>query len=227
MTPVLETLFGSQARVRVLALFMQHAGSEYYLREIAQKTGLALRSVQRVVEGLVGVGLLERERRGNSVYFRLDDTFPILPELKAMFMKTVGLGAALQALLERAGGIEAAFIYGSVAKGEETATSDIDLAVVGEISPRRVTAELSRLEKELGREINVTVFTGEEWRTRTAQKDHFVTTLLREPKIVLVGSTKGLETQVASGSVKDLKEATIEFEAWVRAQAEEYLSAQR
>jgi predicted nucleotidyltransferase len=193
MTPVLETLFGSQARVRVLALFLQHAGSEYYLREIAQKTGLAVRSVQRVVEALVEVGLLERERRGNSVYFRLDDGFPILPELKAMFLKTVGLSAALQTLLERVGGIEAAFIYGSVAKGGETAESDIDLAVVGSISPRRVTAELASLERNLGRETNATVFTSDEWRTRRTHKDHFVTTLLREPKIMLVGSAKGLE----------------------------------
>lgn len=193
MRPVLETLFGSLARVRVLSLFLQHAGSEYYLREIAQKTGLAVRSVQRVVEALVEVGLLERERRGNSVYFRLDNTFPVLPELKAMFMKTVGLGAALQVLLERAGGIEVAFIYGSVAKSEETAKSDIDLAIVGGISPRRVTAQLAALEKELGREVNATVFTSEEWHTRRTRKDHFVTTLLREPKIVLVGSAQGLE----------------------------------
>ncbi len=193
MKPVLETLFGSQARVRVLALFMQHAGSEYYLREIAQKTGLAVRSVQRVVEALAEVGLLERERRGNSVYFRLDNAFPVLPELKAMFMKTTGLGAALQVLLERAGRIEVAFIYGSVAKGEETAKSDIDLAIVGGISPRRVTAQLGALERELGREVNATVFTGEEWHARRTRKDHFVTTLLREPKIVLVGSAKGLE----------------------------------
>jgi len=193
MKPVLEALFGSQARVRVLALFMQHAGSEYYLREIAQKTGLAVRSVQRVVEALVEVGLLERERRGNSVYFRLDNTFPVLPELKAMFLKTTGLGAALQALLERAGGIEVAFIYGSVAKGEETAKSDIDLAIVGGISPRRVTAQLAALEKELGREVNATGFASEAWHSRRTRKDHFVTTLLREPKIVLVGSAKGLE----------------------------------
>ncbi len=194
MMSILESLFGSKARVEVLALFLQHAASEYYLREIAQETGLAVRSVQRVLEGLVDIGLLLRERRGNSVYFRLDDAFPILPELKAMFLKTVGLGAALRALLERVGGIEAAFIYGSVAKGEETATSDIDLAIVGDISPRRVTAELSRLEHELGREINATVFRSEEWHTRKTQRDHFVTTLLGEPKIMLVGSAKGLES---------------------------------
>ncbi|MFC2108266.1 nucleotidyltransferase domain-containing protein [Candidatus Bipolaricaulota bacterium] len=184
---MLAKLFGSEARVKVLSLFMLNASSEYYLREIAQRTGLAVRSVQRVVESLVETQILDREKRGNSVYFRLNVANPILKDLKAIFLKTVGLGNLLQDALSDARRIEVAFIYGSVAKGEERAESDIDLAVIGSISPKRLSAILSELEDSVGREINATAFTSEEWAARMQSSDHFVTTLLREPKIMLIG----------------------------------------
>ncbi|MFC2105342.1 nucleotidyltransferase domain-containing protein [Candidatus Bipolaricaulota bacterium] len=184
---MLAKLFGSEARVKVLSLFMLNAGSEYYLREIAQRTGLAVRSVQRAVESLVEIQILQRENRGNSVYFRLNVANPILKDLKAIFLKTVGLGDLLQDALSDERRIEVAFIYGSVAKGEETAESDIDLTLIGSISPRDLSAVLGELEDDVGREINATVFTPEEWAERLKSGDHFVTTLLREPKIMLIG----------------------------------------
>jgi len=190
---MLAKLFGSDARVKVLSLFMLNAGNEYYLREIAQKTGLAIRSVQRTVEDLTEIGILQREKRGNSVYFRLRDDVPILSELKAIFLKTVGLGALLRQMLAEQKGIEIAFIYGSVAKGEEEASSDIDVAIIGDLSSRQLTSELVKLERELGREINATVFTPIDWRSRGEKRDHFVRTLIQEPKIFLIGDNGDLE----------------------------------
>jgi len=184
---MLAKLFGSEARVKVLSLFMLNAGSEYYLREIALKTGLAVRSVQRAVESLVEIQILEREKRGNSVYFRLNDMHPIADDLKAVFLKTDGLGDFLRGALSQQRSIDVAFVYGSVAKGEETAESDIDLALIGSISPKDSSAVLGDLEDDVGREINATVFTPEEWAERLESGDHFVTTLLREPKIMLIG----------------------------------------
>ncbi len=191
---MLTKLFGSEARVKILTLFMLNAGSEYYLREIAQKTGLALRSVQRAVNDLSNLGILDREQRGNSVYFRLNSENPILPDLKAIFLKTVGLGDVLRAALADTPGIEVAFIYGSVAKGEETPTSDIDLALIGKIPSKKLTKILTALEERISREVNATVFTQEEWRKRIASDDHFATTLMREPKLMLIGRETGLET---------------------------------
>jgi predicted nucleotidyltransferase len=190
---MLTELFGSDARVKVLALFMLNAGNEYYLREIAQKTGLAVRSVQRTVADLTKIGLLEREQRGNSVYFHLNRKFSILPELKALFLKTVGLGDLLRDALQKDASIDAAFIYGSVAKHEETASSDIDLVIIGGMSPKDATSILTELEQRLGREINASVFTAEEWHRRRISEEHFVRTLLREPKIFLIGDEEVLE----------------------------------
>lgn len=190
---MLTKLFGSDARVKVLSLFMLNAGNEYYLREIAQETSLAIRSVQRTVKDLTEIGILQREKRGNSVYFRLRDDVPILSELKTIFLKTVGLGALLRQMLAEQKGIQIAFIYGSVAKGEEEASSDIDVAIIGDLSSRQLTSELVKLERELGREINATVFTPTEWLSRGKKRDHFVRTLIQEPKIFLIGDSGDLE----------------------------------
>lgn len=189
---MLKSLFGSEARVRVLALFMLHPASEFYLREIAQRTGLPVRAVERTVKTLTEIGLLKREKRGNSVYFSVNRNFPIFPELKAIFLKTVGLGDRLREALAEEGGIEVAFIYGSYAKNQETLSSDVDLFLVGSISPRVLTPILSRLEEELGREINATVFTPEELRPRLREKDHFVRAVLSGPKIFLIGDEDAL-----------------------------------
>ena len=189
---MLAKLFGSDARVKVLSLFMLNAGNEYYLREIAQETSLAIRSVQRTVKDLTEIGILQREKRGNSVYFRLRDDVPILSELKTIFLKTGGLGALLRQMLAEQKGIQIAFIYGSVAKGEEEASSDIDVAIIGDLSSRQLTSELVKLERELGREINATVFTPIEWHSRKEKRDHFVRTLIQEPKIFLIGDNGDL-----------------------------------
>jgi predicted nucleotidyltransferase len=189
---MLKSLFGSEARVRVLALFMLHPASEFYLREIAQRTELPVRAVERTVKTLTEIGLLKREKRGNNVYFSVNRNFPIFPELKAIFLKTVGLGDRLREALAEKGGIEIAFIYGSYAKNQETLSSDVDLFLVGSISPRVLTSILSRLEEELGREINATVFTPEELRQRLREKDHFVRAVLSGPKIFLIGDEDAL-----------------------------------
>ena len=187
--------------MKVLALFMLHAGSEFYLREIAQRTGLAVRSVQRAVSDLCEIEILEREKRGNAVYFWLNPRNPIVPDLKAIFLKTVGLGDMLREALSGAG-TDVAFIYGSVAKGEETPTSDIDLALIGEGRSRDLTAMLAELEDRIGREINATQFTAQEWASRVRAKDHFTATLMREPRIFVIGDDDRLQEVGRGGGDK-------------------------
>ncbi len=190
---MLSTLFGSEARVRVLALFMMHSASEFYLREIAQRTGLPVRAVERTVNSLTGIGLLQRQRRGNSVYFSVNRDYPILPELKALFLKTVGLGDRLREALALADKVDIAFIFGSYAKNQEEIASDVDLFVVGQVSSRRLSATLADLEREIGREFNATAFTADELRARVRDGDHFTRAVLAGPKIFLIGDEDELE----------------------------------
>ena len=174
---MLRVLFGSEARVKVLALFMLNPASEYYLREISQRTGLPVRAVERTAKALLEIGLLCREPRGNNVYFSVNRKFPILPEQTD---------------------IKVAFIYGSVAKNEEDLESDIDLFVVGTVAPHTLTPILSQLEGELGREINATVFNEKELGERVRQNDHFVSSVLAEPKIFVIGEEEVLQSVVGT-----------------------------
>ena len=189
---MLQKLFGSEARVKVLALFTLNAGNEHYLREIAQRTGLAVRSVQRTVKDLTDIRILNREERGNSVYFSLNAENAIAVDLKAIFLKTVGLVDLVHEAVAAESEIAVAFVFGSVAKGDEIPSSDIDVAIIGEVPPRRLTDIVADLERRTGREVNTFVASPEEWRERIKAGDHFATTLLREPKIMLVGREREL-----------------------------------
>jgi len=193
---MLKVLFGSEARVKILALFMVNPAVDFYLREIAKRTGLPVRAVERTVKGLVDIGLLQREHRGNSVYFSVNREFPILPELKAIILKTVGLGDRLREALSEEKGVKTAFIYGSYAKNQEDLESDVDLFVVGPISPRALTPNLARLEEELGRPLNATAFTQQDLHQRVRNKDQFIASVFAGPKVFLVGSEEVLRSLV-------------------------------
>jgi len=190
---MLKQLFGSEARVRILSLFMLNPASEFYLREIARRLDLPPNAVTQETKRLTKLGLLQRRRRGNSVYFHVNHNFPIFSELKAIILKTVGLGDRLRATLTDQDNIDIAFIYGSYAKNEETLESDVDLFIVGSTSIQRLTPILSQLEEELGRELNATVFTQEELQRRMRERDHFILSVMVGRKIFLIGNGEVLE----------------------------------
>jgi predicted nucleotidyltransferase len=191
----LEELFSSQARVAILKLLLLNAGNLYYLREIASLTDQPVRAVQRELPKLERIGLLDHTVHGNRKYYQVNRDCPIFPELKAIFLKTVGLGDALREYLSKeVGGIEVAFIYGSYARGEENIASDIDVFVVGAIKARDLSAALAKARSELGREINPVIMTPQEFRAKAAAKNHFVLSILEEPKTFLVGNAEDLES---------------------------------
>jgi DNA-binding transcriptional ArsR family regulator len=136
----LSNILFSGSRRSILALLYGHANEQFYLREIARRAGTGIGATQRELGQLTDAGLLHRVRRGNQVYYQANRKNPIFSELKSILAKTSGirdiLHAALTSLKDR---IKLAFVYGSIARGEEKASSDVDLMVVGEISfqPRR------------------------------------------------------------------------------------------
>ena len=109
-------------------------------------------------------------------------------------MKTSGVAGRLQDALVKLTGIEFAFIYGSYAKGEENAGSDVDLFIIGNVDMDRLDSNLGRLEKALGREINYVLYSMEEFKAKRKARDGFLMDVLRTKKIVLVGTEHGLES---------------------------------
>jgi len=190
-------LFGSTRR-RVLGWLLGHADEAYYLRELVRHTGGAVGAVQRELGQLTAAGLVRREVRGNQVYFQANQKAAIFPELQGLFAKTTGLVDILrEALVPLADRLHAAFVFGSAARGELHAASDIDLLVVGETSFGDVITAIQGAEKRLGRDVNPTVFSIDEFRAKVEAKHHFLTTVLAEPKMFVLGEDEDLGPRVA------------------------------
>jgi len=194
---MLELLFSSTARVKVLALLLLNPETSFYQREISVLTGLPIRAVQREVERLQTLGLLTSFTRGNQVHYQVNRDFFLFPELKSIFLKTVGLTALLGDALKEAENIALAFIYGSYAADQESTASDIDLLVVGTLSSRALHTTLQEAEKVVHREINYTLFSPEEFRTRAQTGNGFLHNVLTGPKLFLIGDENALRALVA------------------------------
>lgn len=114
--------------------------------------------------------------------------------MKSVIFKTVGLGDTLRAQLGRLGDrVKVAFLYGSVARGEETASSDIDIMLIGDLSGREAATIFAPVKRILNREINPSVYNPTEFRRKARERHPFVTAVLKEPKMFLLGNERDLE----------------------------------
>jgi len=185
-------LFGSTRR-RILGWLLGHADEAFYLRQIVRNTGAALGAAHRELEQLTGAGLLLRTVQGQQVYFQANRKAPIFPELEGLFAKTAGLTDLLRDALAPLGTrVRAAFVFGSASRGELRAASDIDLLVVGDAPFQDVVASLAGAQERLGREVNPTVYTLDEFRAKLRAKHHFLTTVLSEPRMFIIGGDNEL-----------------------------------
>ena len=170
----LAELFPNPTLVKVLSLFLLQPEKEFYQRGIAETTGNALLQVQRALKRIERTGLVTKTKRGNMIYFKADRMHPAFEDLKRVFLKTVALGDVLrEALTPLADKVKLAFIFGSLAQGRETAQSDIDLFLVGELSLRKTTKILGPVTSDLGREFNPVVYSPEEFKKKGPRKSPF------------------------------------------------------
>jgi predicted nucleotidyltransferase len=182
------TLFFGVYRRKVLGLLLLHPGAHFHLREIARATHTQPGTVRRELSLLTQAGVLERDVQGNQVRFRANENYPIYEELRSILKKTTGVADQLRAALAPlTGSIVAAFIYGSVASGQERPSSDIDLMIVGNVKFEDVIRLIHPYQEELRREINPHVFTAEEFKRKTRENSSFITRVLRQPRIAVIG----------------------------------------
>ncbi|HEV2271315.1 MAG TPA: nucleotidyltransferase domain-containing protein [Steroidobacteraceae bacterium] len=181
-------LFGTYRR-KVLGLLLLHPGEQFHLREIARVTRTQPGTVRRELSLLSGAGIIERDVQGNQVRFRANEAYPIFDELRSILKKTAGVANQLRAaLLPFADKITVAFVYGSVASGQERATSDIDLLIVGTVKFEDVIRVLHPYQEELRREINSHVYSPAEFKRKASEEDSFLTSVLKGPKLFVIGS---------------------------------------
>lgn len=182
-----ELLFSAYRREILALLLLRDNG--FHVREIARLTGVPAGSLHRELKALSEAGLLVREPAGNQIRYYANRGHPIYPELAEIFRKTVGLADVVRdALAPLAKKIDLALVFGSVAQGRETATSDIDVMVLGRLPFASVVGALAPLRTRLGREINPVVMSKADFRNKLRGKDRFVTRVAKEPKIFLIGA---------------------------------------
>jgi len=176
---LLDSLLPS-VRQGVLAATLTQPEKWWYLSELAQFLHTRPSSLQRELRSLEQSGILQQRKDGRRTYFKAETRSPIFRELRSIFQKTVGLVPTLrQALRPFENKITCSFVYGSVARGEERATSDVDLMVIGKAGLAQLSPLLRKAEKRLGREVNVTNYSVDEFRKKVAEGDHFLATVLK------------------------------------------------
>jgi len=187
-------LFPASYRRRVLCLLLLHPERALHVREIARLTGTTAGTLNKELARLHAAGLLTRESVGNQVRYAADRASPIYAELAGILRKTIGLADVLaDALAPSAPTLSVAFVFGSVARGSETARSDVDVLLIGSLTFGDAVQLLYPAQATVGREINPMVFSAEEWRIRLKAKDPFAREVLAKPKIFLIGNEDELE----------------------------------
>lgn len=193
----LGRLLLGKVRGAVLELLLGRPDEEFHLRQIARLCHAGPASTQRELHLLAGADLVVRRKAGNQVFYRADTLSPIYHELRGLVLKTVGAAGVLRASLEPlAGRIRVAFIFGSVASGQQRSASDVDLMVVGEATFAEIAAALAEPQRKLAREINTTVYPPKEFAARMLQRHAFLTNVMAKPKIFLIGDEHELSGMV-------------------------------
>jgi len=193
---VLATLFGAEARAVVMTWLCQHPDEPIHVRELARRCGLTPNQASQQLRRLEGIGLVRSRRIGRSRVYEVDQGCPIFGELRSIVLKTTGLAGQLaEALRDLA--VEVAFIFGSVAAGEETRHSDVDLLVVGDVSGRDLANVTQPIQAEIGRAINAVRYTASEFRAQAQSGDTFLAQVLDGPKVFVKGGPDDLRRLAA------------------------------
>lgn len=189
----LDALF-PKTRQGILAATFVQPEKAWYVSELARRMGIPPSSLQRELRDLEKAGILTTNRQGRMVFYQANTSSPVFSELRGLMVKTAGLADVLADALEPiAPMLRVAFVYGSIASGSEQTDSDIDLMIVGTVSPLDLAVLLRRVRDLLGREINPRVYTPAEFVKKRARRDHFLTRVLEKPKLFVLGNNDDLE----------------------------------
>jgi predicted nucleotidyltransferase len=188
-TGLADVLF-TPVQQRVLGLLFGQPERRFQSAELIRLVGSGTGAAHRLLMRLAATGLVETEKVGNQKYYRANADSPVFAELAGLVRKTVGLVVPLHAALAPlARKIAAAFVYGSIAKGTDTAASDVDLMVITDkLEYAEVFAALKDAEAALARPVNPTLMTRAEWRRKRAEADSFAARIAAQPRLFVLGS---------------------------------------
>ena len=187
---LMDILFGTY-RQRVLSLLLLNPDTDYHVRELARLTDTAAGTLHKELSRLAGAGLLRRKAQGNQVRYQANRECPVFAELAGLFRKTTGLVGVLEQALSTLNP-QLALVFGSIARGEEHAGSDVDLLLIGDVGFADVVKALHPAQSILQREINPVIYNPDEFARRIQSGDAFAHEILEKPKLFIVGNADDL-----------------------------------
>jgi len=178
----------------VLRLLYSHPDKSFYTKEILRLTGMGVATIKRELDRMLEAGILSLTKIGNQHHYQANPDCPIYSELLSIVSKTFGIADVIkEALAPLDSKLSIVFIYGSVAKKSETASSDIDLLVVSEsLAYADLMMVLSDAEKNLGRPVNPSIYTADQIKVRLKENNAFISRIMEQPKIWI----KGIENDI-------------------------------
>ena len=188
----LSEILSSRTRAEIFKLLFGVAENELHIREIQRRSGLNDSSIRQELRKLERLDLVQWRKDSNRVYYQAKKDHPLYQDIHHLVLKTSGLVDVLRCVLQDKR-IQLAFVFGSIPKLEEKAASDVDLMVIGDIGLHSLATLLSGVSEKIGREINPHLFDGGEFRKRVEKGEHFISSVLKSPKIFIIGSEHDLE----------------------------------
>lgn len=183
----LSDIIISRVRVKLLKIFLGEPENLFYVREITRNTKEEINAIRRELQHLESIGLLRSEKRGNRLYYQVRSSYLLYPELSSLVAKSTGIGKQIIKNRSRLGFIKYAFISQKVARKLPHEESEVDLVLVGKVIMPQLASLVKSLEKNLGREMNYSCMTEDEFSYRKSHQDPFLINILLQPKVVLIG----------------------------------------
>lgn len=186
---MVEQLFGSKTRVKLLQLFYSNPNRSFYVREITRKIDEQINSVRRELANLLSIGIISSDTTNNRLYYEVNQQYEYYPPLEAIFggtkpaEDTTPTVAGEAQDIKSVGNVQLAFYTGQFTRDE---TSGIDLLIVGDVNQTKVNKYISELEAKEGKELRYVVLTPDEFKYREQVKDRFLSIVLGSKKQVLV-----------------------------------------
>jgi uncharacterized protein len=189
---ILPQILSSKVRAELFRLLFGVHSAELHMRELERGAGCTIGPIQTELKKLLALQLVSARRSGNRLYYRANVEHPLYPDIRSMVLKTSGLVDYLKDRFSTREDITFAFVFGSMASGEEQATSDIDLMIIGAIGLRAVSGLLADFRATVGREVNPHAFSTEEFVKRRREGEHFIATVLSSSKLFAKGTEHDL-----------------------------------
>jgi predicted nucleotidyltransferase/DNA-binding transcriptional ArsR family regulator len=187
----------SKARQRLLAYYFTNPAARHHLRDLANRLSIDPSNLSRELRRLERDGLFRSEVSGRQKYFRLNRGYPLYGEVRGIVAKTVGAAPLIAQSIKTTEGIEEAYLYGSFARNQQDAASDIDVLVISTPRGEALAEAMRKLERQLGREINYTVLSRDEFESRRTRNDPFLESVWHHRRVSLVAPHE--KTQAAQG----------------------------